>query len=97
MTSGVCTRSVYRRTTHATCALDVSDLVITLGYDMVEYHPSLWNADVPHHIVHIDFIPAEIDDHYQVEVEVVGDLAHTLWMAERAGRRVWRRQPRLRP
>ena len=33
-----------------------------------------------HRIVHIDFIPAEIDDHYQIDVEVVGDLAHTLWM-----------------
>ena len=65
---------------HASCALDASDLVITLGYDMVEYHPRLWNADVPHRIVHIDFIPAEIDDHYQIDVEVVGDLAHTLWM-----------------
>ena len=28
----------------------------------------------------IDFLPAEIDEHYRVEVEVVGDLAHTLWM-----------------
>ena len=65
---------------HASCALEASDLVITLGYDMVEYHPRLWNADVPHRIVHIDFIPAEIDDHYQIDVEVVGDLAHTLWM-----------------
>ena len=65
---------------HASCALDASDLVITLGYDMVEYHPGLWNAEVPHRIVHIDFIPAEIDDHYQIDVEVVGDLAHTLWM-----------------
>ena len=68
---------------HASCALDASDLVITLGYDMVEYHPRLWNADVPHRIVHIDFIPAEIDDHYQIDVEVVGDLAHTLWMLNR--------------
>ncbi len=65
---------------HATCALDASDLIITLGYDMVEYHPSLWNADMRHRIVHIDFIPAEIDGHYPIDVEVVGDLAHTLWM-----------------
>ncbi len=62
------------------CALDASDLIITLGYDMVEYHPHLWNPDQDKTILHIDFLPAEIDDHYRPAVEVVGDLAHTLWM-----------------
>jgi acetolactate synthase-1/2/3 large subunit len=61
-------------------AVDEADLVITLGYDMVEYHPSLWNPKGDNRIVHIDFIPAEIDENYRLEVEVVGDLAHTLWM-----------------
>jgi len=60
------------------CALDAADLVITLGYDMVEYHPRLWNADGEKHIIHIDFLPAEIDEHYQPELELVGDLTHTL-------------------
>jgi acetolactate synthase-1/2/3 large subunit len=64
------------------CALDAADLVITLGYDMVEYHPRLWNADGDKRIAHIDFLPAEVDEHYRVEVEVVGDLAHTLWMLD---------------
>ena len=62
------------------CALDASDLIITLGYDMVEYHPKLWNPDGDKNIVHIDFLPAEIDKYYQPQVEVVGDLAHALWM-----------------
>ena len=65
---------------HASLALDEADVVITVGYDMVEYHPRLWNADTRHRIIHLDFIPSEIDDHYLLEVEVVGDLAHTLWM-----------------
>jgi len=60
-------------------ALEKSDLVISLGYDMVEYHPRLWNADGALDIVHFDFIPAEIDEHYRIDVEVVGDLAHSLW------------------
>ncbi len=60
------------------CALDAADLVITLGYDMVEYHPHLWNAGRDKHIIHIDFQPAEIDEHYQPELELVGDLSHTL-------------------
>ncbi len=61
-------------------ALDDADLVLTLGFDMVEYHPSLWNADGSKRIVHADFLPAEIDQYYLPEVEVVGDLAHLLWM-----------------
>lgn len=61
-------------------AIDQADLVITLGYDMVEYHPRLWNPGSRKRIVHIDFIPAEIDEDYRLDVEVVGDLAHTLWM-----------------
>jgi len=68
------------------CAIDAADLVITLGYDMVEYHPRLWNSQGDKRIVHIDFLPAEVDEHYRVEVDVVGDLAHTLWMLnERLG------------
>ncbi len=62
------------------CALDASDLIITLGYDMVEYHPHLWNPDQDKTILHIDFLPAEIDAHYHPQLEIVGDLAHTLWM-----------------
>jgi len=61
-------------------AIDNADLVVTLGYDLVEYHPRLWNGDKDKRIIHIDFLPAEIDEHYHPEVEVVGDLAHTLWM-----------------
>jgi acetolactate synthase-1/2/3 large subunit len=61
-----------------TCAVDAADLVITIGLDMVEYHPNLWNPDGEKNIVHIDFIPAEIDKHYHPEVEVVGDIADAL-------------------
>ncbi|MDQ6996395.1 MAG: thiamine pyrophosphate-binding protein, partial [Mariprofundus sp.] len=60
------------------CALDAADLVMTLGYDMVEYHPRLWNAGRDKHIIHIDFQPAEIDEYYQPELELIGDLTHTL-------------------
>ncbi|MDX2470592.1 MAG: acetolactate synthase large subunit [SAR324 cluster bacterium] len=61
-------------------AIDKSDLVITIGFDMVEYHPSLWNSDCSKDIIHIDFLPTEIDDHYHPKCEVIGDLAHCLWM-----------------
>ncbi len=62
------------------CAIDSADVVITLGYDLVEYQPRLWNKGVDRKIIHIDFLPAEVDEDYNVDVEIVGDLAHTLWM-----------------
>ncbi len=48
-------------------AIDDSDLVITLGFDMVEYHPRLWNSKGNKRILHADFLPAEIDSHYNPE------------------------------
>lgn len=63
-----------------TLAVDAADLVITLGFDMVEYHPHLWNPNADKSIIHADFLPAEIDQYYNPDVELVGDLAHTLWM-----------------
>ena len=60
--------------------IDEADLVLTIGFDMVEYHPSLWNPDGTKPIIHADFLAAEIDANYLPEVELVGDLAHMLWM-----------------
>ena len=61
-------------------AVDDADLVITLGYDLVEYPPRVWNPDGSKPIVHLDFLPAEIDRQYMPQVEMIGDLAHGLWM-----------------
>ncbi len=61
-------------------AIDDADLVITLGFDMVEYHPSTWNTSGDKPIIHADFLAAEIDENYLPETELIGDLAHTLWM-----------------
>jgi len=55
-----------------------ADVVICVGYDMVEYHPEQWNPDCSKVIVHIDASPAEVDEHYIVEVGVLGDLGEAL-------------------
>ncbi len=60
-------------------ALDQADLVITVGYDLVEYPPRLWNPQGDKAILHIDFAPAGIDREYHPQVELVGDIAHALW------------------
>ncbi len=65
---------------HVSLAIDDADLIIALGFDMVEYHPRLWNPNGDKTIIHADFLAAEIDSHYHPEVELIGDLAHTLWM-----------------
>src|SRR5690242_19299006 len=57
---------------------DKADVVICVGYDMVEYHPEQWNPDCCKTIVHIDASPAEVDEHYIVEVGVLGDLGEAL-------------------
>jgi acetolactate synthase-1/2/3 large subunit len=68
-------------------AIEDADVVITLGYDLVEYPPELWNPGGGKRVVHLDFLPAEIDDEYHPEVECVGDLAHSLWMLNERVRR----------
>jgi acetolactate synthase-1/2/3 large subunit len=55
-----------------------ADLVIAVGYDPVEYDPSLWNLSGSARILHIDWIPADIDRHYQPTLELVGDVAATV-------------------
>lgn len=54
------------------------DLVIAVGYDLVEYSPCFWNPDCDKQIVHVDVSPAEIDAHYVVDVEVLGDITRAL-------------------
>ena len=55
-----------------------ADLVITLGYDMVEWHPDRWNVGEPKKIIHVDTLPAEVDGKYNVDVEIIGDIRTAL-------------------
>jgi acetolactate synthase-1/2/3 large subunit len=58
--------------------LDTADVVITVGYDPVEYEPGLWNHGKTRDIVHIDAVPADIDRDYRSQFELTGDTADTL-------------------
>ena len=55
-----------------------SDLVIAIGYDLVEYAPALWNPDLDKKIIHIDFTTSEVDLHYVPEVEINSDIKETI-------------------
>lgn len=61
------------------CGIQRADLIITIGYDIAEYDPEIWNERKDKKIIHIDFLPAEVYDHYQTEVEIVCDISATLW------------------
>lgn len=55
-------------------AFDKSDLVICIGYDMVEWPPAHWNNDVKKKIIHINAAPAEVDQYYIPDLEMVGSI-----------------------
>ncbi|MET8406344.1 thiamine pyrophosphate-dependent enzyme [Streptomyces sp900116325] len=55
-----------------------ADVLVTIGYDAVEYDPGLWNTDSARPIVHIDALPANIDNHYQPTIELRGNVAATI-------------------
>jgi acetolactate synthase-1/2/3 large subunit len=53
-------------------------VVIAIGYDLVEHAPSHWNPRRDKKIVVVDSQPAEIDEYFQPEVELVGDIYHVI-------------------
>ena len=63
---------------HVLSGFDRADLVVSVGYDLVEYAPSWWNPDRTKRIIHIDTQPAEVDAAYRPEVELIGDIEGTL-------------------
>ncbi len=60
------------------CGFDRADVIVCVGYDMVEYHPNRWHPDKHRQIIHIDDVPAEVDEYYAASVEVVGDIGAAL-------------------
>ncbi|MDH5257418.1 MAG: acetolactate synthase large subunit [Gammaproteobacteria bacterium] len=59
---------------YVSCGFDRADVVICIGYDMVEYHPLSWNPNNTHKIIHIDSMAAEVDENYIVETGVIGNI-----------------------
>src|SRR6201993_3978172 len=55
-----------------------ADVVIAVGYDLVEHKPEHWNPHANKKIVVIDTVAAEIDEFFIPEVELIGDIAHVL-------------------
>ena len=63
---------------YALAGFEDADVVITVGYDLVEHSPSNWNPKRNKKIVCIDSVPSEVDEHFITEIDLVGDLYHIL-------------------
>jgi acetolactate synthase I/II/III large subunit len=63
---------------YALAGFDDADVVIAVGYDLVEHAPEHWNPKADKQIVMIDTVAAEIDEFFMPEVELIGDIAHVL-------------------
>jgi acetolactate synthase-1/2/3 large subunit len=63
---------------YVACGFDRADVIICVGYDMVEYPPQIWHPDKNRKIVHVDATAAEVDEHYIVASGAIGDIGNAL-------------------
>jgi acetolactate synthase-1/2/3 large subunit len=55
-----------------------ADVVIAVGYDLVEHGPEHWNERKDKRIVYVDTVPVEVDEYFMTEVDLVGDVDRIL-------------------
>ena len=55
-----------------------ADLVVCVGYDLVEWSPEYWNPRRDRKIICIDTVAAEVDEHYVPDVELTGGIGTIL-------------------
>lgn len=75
------------RNQHGDQLLHEADVVVTVGYNPVEYDPWLWNVNDARKIINIDIVAAELDNAFVPVVELVGEIAPTVKaLAQEAGK-----------
>jgi acetolactate synthase-1/2/3 large subunit len=63
---------------YALAGFDDADVVITVGYDLVEHAPVNWNPRKDKRIVCVDTVAPEVDEHFITSADLIGDIAHIL-------------------
>jgi len=56
------------------CAINRADLIINVGHDVIE-KPPFFMEDGGTKVIHVNFFPAEVDDVYFPQLNIVGDIA----------------------
>jgi acetolactate synthase-1/2/3 large subunit len=59
---------------YALAGFEEADVVVTVGFDLVEHAPSHWNPNRDKRIVCIDTAPVEVDQYFITEIDLIGDL-----------------------
>ena len=59
---------------YALAGFEDADVVITVGYDLVEHAPVNWNPGKDKRIVCVDTTTVEVDEHFITEVDLIGDM-----------------------
>lgn len=77
-----CIYSLFATGIHArdyvNCGIDGADLIITVGYNIVEYPPYLWNRELDKKIINIDFVESLPDRYFNPSIELIGDIASSV-------------------
>jgi acetolactate synthase-1/2/3 large subunit len=77
-----CIYSLFATGIHArdyvNCGIDGADLIITVGYNIAEYPPYLWNENLDKKIINIDFVESVPDRYFNPTIEVIGDIASSI-------------------
>lgn len=60
-------------------AIKKSDLIINLGHDVVEKPPFIMGSNSQTKVIHINFYSASVDNIYFPQLEVIGDIANSIW------------------
>ncbi|WP_067477759.1 acetolactate synthase large subunit [Actinomadura hibisca] len=68
----------FMRHDYVNFGFDEADVLIAVGYELQEFDPVKINPHADKKIIHIHQFPAEVDDHYPVEVGVQGDISRSL-------------------
>ena len=63
---------------YANFGFDRADVVVSVGYDLVEFAPSRWNPARDKQIVHVHRTVAEVDANYTLAVGLQGSIGETL-------------------
>ncbi|MGO4775462.1 acetolactate synthase large subunit, partial [Lysobacter sp. 2RAB21] len=64
-------------------AIDSADCIVNIGHDVIE-KPPFFMREGRRTVIHVNYASAEVDAVYFPQIEVVGDIAHSVWRLQEA-------------